>query len=628
MKKISIPKIVTVLAVLAISTSAFAADTQVQDLSRVEVTGSRLAESVDAVTQPAYVVTRAEIERSGARNVQEVLTRVPGIGLERYCQAQTHSKTVTLRGLSQEVLLLVDGLPCMTSSYMAGASAFDLRTIPMEDIEKIEIVKGAGSAVYGSAAAGGVINIITRKGAEKSSANVKVETGTQGWFKGSTRGTVVTDNGLKATVGYTRTRETGAMAIDRYRAGIDHVDNFTADDYSVRFDKGVWSLMGDWGNFDSSYEYQGKLDGHEGKYARTALMYNDGTNIAKFYYNNDKKTYVGGWSPSEFYNYAYGATLNRRQELFGRNVIYGVDLRSETFEKTSLATNEKVSDYTRNGVAPYVETTLAIGAANLDLGLRYEHWSVDDADDIDELIPRISLSYETNGGKLLYATAGRFFMMPSFFMTSYCSPASLWGPELLASVNLKPEKGWTYDIGIKDAHAKNPWSFGIFYMTMDDKIMYNSSAVTAAPAYVNVAEYRAYGFEGEYTYNINDAWSIKPGISYIHPEEKANEGSEWTRSGMPRWDASTYVNYARGEWAAELGMHYYADRELKSTKYDDDNIFITDASVTWTPEEMPGNVFRLACTNLFDKEYTLSDSWGTSYITPERRIVFTFEHNF
>jgi Outer membrane cobalamin receptor protein len=126
------------------------------------VTGSRLAETLDEVPAPTDVVTSADIADMGAKSLGEILDRVPGIvSLAR--GGSTQEDNLKVRGLVTEVLYLVDGVPFYKASHAAGAAAVDLRSIPVESIERIEIVRGAGSALYGSMAAGGVINIITKK---------------------------------------------------------------------------------------------------------------------------------------------------------------------------------------------------------------------------------------------------------------------------------------------------------------------------------------------------------------------------------------------------------------------------------------------------------------------------------
>jgi iron complex outermembrane receptor protein/vitamin B12 transporter len=101
--------------------------------------------------------------------------------------------------------------------------------------------------------------------------------------------------------------------------------------------------------------------------------------------------------------------------------------------------------------------------------------------------------------------------MPSFYQ--------IWNPirsyKATPNFNLKPEKGWTYDIGVKDGKAANPWSFGVFYMDMEDKINYQSDEFWENGQYVNLDQYRAWGIEAEMKFNFHENWSYTQGISMV-----------------------------------------------------------------------------------------------------------------
>lgn len=202
--------------------------------------------------------------------------------------------------------------------------------------------------------------------------------------------------------------------------------------------------------------------------------------------------------------------------------------------------------------------------------------------------------------------------MPSFYQIF--GDNSNW---VIGNHNLKPEKGWTYDIGVKDNTAINPWSFNVFYMDMEDKINMNNSYTQ----YINVDEYRAWGFEGQYKWNFHENWSYTQGLSYLHAEEKTGS-SDWTRSDMPRWDISGILNFKKAPWNAELSAHYYGDRQLTNAVYDEEDIFIVNAAVSWKVDR---TTIKLACVNLFDKEFYLNNS---GYINPERRFILSATYEF
>ncbi len=602
----------------------------VAEVAAVEVTGSRLAESIADVPAQTYVITRGDIDNSAARDVQDVLSRVPGINGLLNSASMAQSKGITVRGLNSEVLLLVDGIPYMGSDYGVGAdlgSPFDLRSIALTDVERIEVVKGAGSAIYGSNAAGGVINIITRKPADKSTGSITLEGGNKEWFRGSVRGTVALSNDLRVTAGYTRTQEgeTKIRLVDPAAGLYDSAKDYRGNDYYFGFTKGPWSFLGEVGDFKSVWDYTDAFYGggtseyrQKNDYQRFALNYADGVNTGRLYYHKtDRRVYdISG--ETNYEGRTFGATYNRRQEIGNLPFVFGIDFRGEKAEYANSGNpygDNKPYDNTRHEYAPYIETSIPLGEAAFDIGLRYEYWDVDNGEDAHELMPRFSLNWANKNGVLFYATAGRYFSMPSFYQMFYADAYGYWLP----NPNLKPEKGWTYDIGVKDDAAKNPWSFNVFYMDMEDKINMNDSYTQ----YINVDEYRAWGVEGRYKWNFHENWSYTQGIAYLHAEEKFS-GGDWTRSNMPRWDISGILNFKKDPWNAELSAHYYGDRQLSNAAslYDDEDIFIVNAAVSWKKDR---TTLKLACVNLFDKEFYLNNS---GYINPERRFILSATYEF
>ena len=121
------------------------------------VTSDRRAEPLDQTSRPTFVVSRAQMEARGDRSVAEALRGLPGIGITSYGPFGAQS-TVGIRGASAaQTLVLLDGTPIATASN----GLLDLGTLSTSGISRIEVVEGGVSTLYGTAAVGGVINIIT-----------------------------------------------------------------------------------------------------------------------------------------------------------------------------------------------------------------------------------------------------------------------------------------------------------------------------------------------------------------------------------------------------------------------------------------------------------------------------------
>ncbi len=149
--------------------SALAQDSSVQ---RVEITGSAIKRTSAEGPAPVEVITRAEIARTGAASVNELIRAIPSIDVFDQGELASNSPSgsgtanVGLRGLSNsETLVLLNGrrLPVNALYDSSGAgAAVDINMIPVSAIERIEVLKDGGSAIYGADAVAGVINIITK----------------------------------------------------------------------------------------------------------------------------------------------------------------------------------------------------------------------------------------------------------------------------------------------------------------------------------------------------------------------------------------------------------------------------------------------------------------------------------
>ena len=148
------------------------------EIGEVVVTATRTERPVKDVPNSVTIITKEEMDKMHVKTVDDVLNKVAGIRIKRSMgPCTTGSHTVLLMrgtGSTKRVLVLKDGIPL---NDMYGGAVQEFSTLSTEDIERIEIVRGAGSALYGSNAMGGVINIITRPPKEKFEGGLIYEGG-------------------------------------------------------------------------------------------------------------------------------------------------------------------------------------------------------------------------------------------------------------------------------------------------------------------------------------------------------------------------------------------------------------------------------------------------------------------
>ncbi len=169
------------------------------EMDRVVVTASRAERSADDVSVPVSMIEREEIESQGAARLTDLLANQPGLTI-----GSDHGSGLQIRGLDADyTLILVDGEPIIGRS----AGTLDLDRLTTGNIERVEIVRGPTSSLYGSDALAGVVNLITASPGEGLGGEVRSRYGTHGTVDLSAR--------LEGTNGPWR----GSVFVDRYRTG-------------------------------------------------------------------------------------------------------------------------------------------------------------------------------------------------------------------------------------------------------------------------------------------------------------------------------------------------------------------------------------------------------------------------
>jgi vitamin B12 transporter len=154
---------------------------------QIVVTASALPEEIDQTPVAATVITREDIERREARDVLDVLREVPGLAVSRTGSPGKNTTLFIRGGSSKQALVLWNGIE-MNNAYFSG---YDFGQLSAAGVEKVEVVRGPFSALYGSEAVSGVINVLTKPSA--TGATIDVEGGENGLFNGMLYGAHVSD---------------------------------------------------------------------------------------------------------------------------------------------------------------------------------------------------------------------------------------------------------------------------------------------------------------------------------------------------------------------------------------------------------------------------------------------------
>ena len=203
-------KLLTATAIIAVLSTSAQAETQLKPI----ITASRVAQTADQTITAVTIISQTEIKQSQSQSLPELLRlRVPGLDFST-TGGIGHQTSAFLRGTSSDnVLVLIDGN--IIGSATTGAAA--LAQIPLQQIEKIEVVRGPRSALYGSDAIGGVIQVFTLQGSDTTSASLQL----------GSHDTV----SAEATVGFANRSSRLTVSANHFRTdGFDVTDDTEADD--------------------------------------------------------------------------------------------------------------------------------------------------------------------------------------------------------------------------------------------------------------------------------------------------------------------------------------------------------------------------------------------------------------
>lgn len=516
----------------------------VSRLDTVTVTATRTERSAEESLASVTVIDRDEIERRQAQSVQDVLRGVPGLSIANN-GGLGKATSVFLRGTeSDHVLVLIDGV--RAGSATTGTTAF--QDIPIDQIERIEIVRGPRSSLYGSEAIGGVIQIFTRKGGEGLKPYLSFGAGSHAMYK-ATGGVSGGDDRAWYSLNGSRleTRGFNACAGRPFRLGGGGCFTKEPDDDGYRNTSG--SARAGY-RFDNGLEIEGNLLHAEGDNEFDGNFQNRSTFVQQM---------VGGrlkYSPLEFWTTSLraGRTLDESDNFKDRRFSSSFDTQrvNVTWQndfalaKGHLFTlgldyyNDQVdstTDYavdSRDNKAGFAQYQLDWDGFDAVLGAR-----VDDNEQFG-VYPtgNVALGYGFANGIRLSASWGNAFKAPTFnelFFPGFGNPM------------LTPETSESWEVGVSGQQLGVAWALNGYHTEIDDLIATVCGPVSCFAE--NVARARILGLEAQASTRLW-GFDIAANLSLIDPENLAagaNHGNVLPRRAqtMFRFDLDRAVGPVR-----------------------------------------------------------------------------------
>lgn len=650
MKSMMNKAMLTTLVGLALSGSAvsLAADVQdtVYDFGEAITTASRMAEKKIDVPADTTVITAENIEKGNYANVSDALKAndIPVVqhGFGAYPEINGDTR----------VMVLVNGRKMNWEHLVMSGdnNAIDINQIPMENVERIEVVKGPNSALYGSRAVAGVINIITKEPEEGNKTTVRAEYGTWKARKGS----IITQGGDandRYMLTYSKEKRNSYNYKDKN--GNTHVfpsSEIDHDDVTLRYDHnysddrltfditrsekkdgyGIYLMDPFKGQSYGDGEKIRNIDVSYGvTYTFGALTEGEGTYI-RAYRNTEKSDSVFGSNGSwYFHNLSLDVVEGQKTWFLGdHTVVAGVAHHDEHINETNddKSTNKKAVTQ-----AFYVEDKWNLGHEwSLNYGTRYEHHNVFGGDWTSHVGINKKLSDDTH----VYLSWGQAVNNPTLKML-YANTKYWKG-----NPDLKPEKSYTTTLGIDskvndklsvsasvyDSHLKDAQTWVGGYK--DEQLKEYVKGY-----YENINKEKRRGLNLSATYKIDDAWKVRGAYHYSQIRQDDGKGGgykNWPNNRQPN-AYSMEVSYDKNRWSVSSQFNYITGRS--TSQYSASSYFTWDMNVNYRLNQ--NTKFYVKGYNLTNRSYETVPytEFGTNkvipaYAMPERHFVIGMEHSF
>lgn len=571
---------------LALSPGLVTADNR---LSQIVVSANNTEQSQDTVTANMHVITREEIESRQYQTLTDALTSVPSVtfGLNG---GRGHAANVYIRG-SNRVLVLLNGIPLNDPSSIANTVNFE--SLQLDDIERIEIVRGAQSAIWGANAAAGVINIITQKATREGSAQAGLTLGNNGYRQLNTSLQLVGED-VDATYHFNNTTTDGFSQLKPFKSneysferdGYDQTDVSLAIGLNPTKQQRIETFVKQT-TMDADFDDQYATDKLNNKATRQVKSH-----IRQLSYqlnvNNFRLTSKVSETEIERTEGGSFAYLGKQdQKLFQIQRHYRQDDSTQISLVQSNISSDQ-NDLKVNNTAMSLFNQNLFGKLTLNQALRYDQFNKF----TNKTTGRLGVAYAINQHTKLSSNMGTAYTAPSLYQLTYGS-----------TQNLKPEETRDWDIRL-DAYG---FGIGYFNSVIHDMIEYEAIGNWYDPDFddyfYNLAGKSKFsGWELDYSRNLNHLNTL---LSMQYSQLKAKDDQGLTLARRPKQTASIDLQFY-GIHDTKINWH----TRYIGTKYDYRNegtqqigqYFISDLSANYAVNKQIS--LHAKVKNLFDEDYT------------------------
>lgn len=558
---------------------ANAADVQEFELDSMVVTASRVETARVDTPAAISVITKEEMADQNYANISDALRNVPGVNvLGSGAKGSSMGQDKILINGDERVLVLVDGR--RTNLGSSGNSSADWLP-PVNAIERVEVLKGGGSALYGTDAVGGVINVILKKGSDAGNhVTVKAVGGSWNTEQYGLTATGSNDKGLgvvvsankehrgnyhyKASDGSNQTLQNSSY---NNTSAIVKVDQKIGDN---RITLNFEHIDAD-GDSPFGFSSWGTTDSHKRVNNNVALRYdwnedddNNGYVQAYKNYQHSEFRSPNVYNQSNFTDSTIGFEAQQSFKFNDKDALTaGIEYYKTEVENVSLYTGKR----SINNKAIFAENRWEFADSwQLNTGLRYDNHSKYGS----EFTPKVAVNKKFDENSNAYLSWGKVFNAPTTDDLYWYQPSGY----MYGDPNLKPEKGdvWTLG-GNTKLGERTTLSGSIFYSDITDAITWVYDSTTWESHAKNVNKEKRRGLELSVNHEFTDELSGYASYTYVQVKQDAGNGYTKDESAKPNIYRAG-LKYKNDEWIFTMNANYVNGQSEK--QYVDSSYFTLD----------------------------------------------------
>lgn len=508
-------------------------------MDEVTLTANKFSTKTTETGKVVTIISRNDIDHAGSRDLAQLITEIGGVFINGYNSNGGKEKNIYLRGgKAEHSLILIDGIPAYDASGIG--SNYDIRNIPVDNVERIEILKGSQSTLYGSDAIAGVINIITRKGGKKpfTIAGATHYGSFETWRANlSVNGNV---NIFDYNIGYSHFNTKGFSEAQRPENSTANFDKDPFRENNVQANFGIQVSKKirlqpflRYTKFTGSIDEDAFTDANdyinENKNAQAGIRNIIGVGKGQlnllYQYTHTDRLYVNdSLQPGSYYMFSQ-QNYSSKEHFVEGFVVYPFNNLKLTTGLDIRSSNTNYSAIQKNIYSPVIE---------------YESYNGDSVNHMQTGI-YAALNYSKNnfniegGGRLNnhseYGNNFAFNFNPSYFIqkrvkvfanisSGYKVPSLYQLFSRYGNTELQPESSLNLETGLqyftKDAKLNVRATY--FSRYVNDVIAFFFNSTTFQSNYINQDEQKDHGFELEFTGKFSEKFQLRALYSYVDGE--------------------------------------------------------------------------------------------------------------